>query len=99
MSLNIRTYEAGLEIIGVQVLKTVTGDGWYASVTVRVTEGDGKAARGWVHVCPRGTKLVIDDWDSNEATDIGIFGEVVQAESPAILDAVTAKMSADRRMR
>jgi len=97
--LDIRTSEVGLEIIRVKILRTVTGDGWYASVTVRVTEEGGKAVRGWVHVRPCGTRLVIDDWDSNEASDIGPFGQAVQTESSAILDAVNARIPADNRMR
>ena len=97
--MDTRTSEAGLEVIGVKISRTVTGDGWYASVTVRVTEGNGKAARGWVHVSPRGTGLAIDDWDSSDAVDIGLFDQVVQTESPAILDAVNAKIPSDNRMR
>jgi hypothetical protein len=97
--LHIRTREAGFEITGIKILKTVTGDGWYASVTVRVTEEGGKAARGWVDVRPRGTRLVVDDWDSSEASDIGLFSEVIQIEGPAILDAVTARIPGHNRMR
>jgi len=80
-------------------LRTVAGDGWYASVTVRIAEDDDRVARGWVHVRPRGTRLVVDDWDSSEASDIGRFGEVIQAESDAIVEAVNAKVPADHRLR
>jgi len=97
--LDNRTTDATLEIIGVKVLRTVAGDGWYASVTVRVAQADDRVARGWVHVRPRGTRLVVDDWDSSDASDIGRFGEVIQTEADAIVEAVNAKLAVDRRLR
>jgi hypothetical protein len=94
MDADVRTSEDQLEIGSVKILKNFTGDGWYASVVLSVAAADGSRARGWVHVHPRGSKWVVDDWDS-EPADSNLFESVIHAESATILDAVRAKMAAE----